>query len=265
MKIKIGVCCGPDSFRTAKECGFDYVEVNFRVFTMNDGEYEKILAAKDAVGIPVEAANCFLPGELPVSGPDIDYEGLRAFLEKGFERAHRLGISTVVFGSGGARPIPEGYTYSGAAKDIIRVTKRYIAPAAAKYGIEVAFEPLAYNESDTINSIAEGCALAAAVDEKNISCIADLYHMYCVGDTYEELRKLGSAVTHGHLANPTVNKNGIKRYYPLDINEYDYEGFFSALISCGVERVSLEARTDDFDRDVRISAEIMKQLAVISS
>ena len=260
-KIKIGVCGGADRVRAAYENGFDYLETGFRDYAENEEYFRVLYDELEKYDIPLETANCFIPGSIVVTGPDIDYERIRQFCASGFERSAKLGVKLVVFGSGGSRGIPEGYTYAGAVRDIIRVTKHYVAPAAAKYGITVAFEPLARNESQTINTLAEGCAIAAATDEPNVACIADLYHMYCVDDTCDMIRKFGGIIVHGHLANPTVNAAGDKRTYPTSVDEFDYLDFFRALCDAGVERVSLEAGTKDFQKDVVTAAKVMRQLA----
>ena len=45
------------------------------------------------------------------NGENVDYAGITAYLDKGFERAKALGVKKVVFGSGGARSFPEGYSF----------------------------------------------------------------------------------------------------------------------------------------------------------
>lgn len=257
--MKIGVCGGIDRIRGVAENGFDYLEGNFRwIACCTDDEFAQFKNELDKYSVRCEAANCFFPGELKITGENIDYDAISDYLKKGFERAAELGIKVVVLGSGAARNIPEGYSYDKACRDIINVVKNYIAPLAEKYGIEFVFEPLCKAESNIINTIKEGAMLASAIDCKNVGTLGDIYHMYVEGDTYEDLKELNGVFRHAHISNPRPDDDKKKRCYMKSKDEYDYKGFFDALKYVGCERVSIEADTDDFYQDVSAAAEIMK-------
>ena len=173
--MKIGVCAGNDNIAPAAKYGFDYIETNFRNLAFyNEEEYNKFLSELKSNNIPCETANCFLPGELKVTGENIDYDAIEKYLEVGFKRSAEVGIKIVVFGSGGARHIPEGYSYKNATNDIIKFVREYAAPMAAEYGIDVVFEPLCKMESNIINTIKEGAMLASAIDMPNVGTLGDI-------------------------------------------------------------------------------------------
>ena len=136
--MKIGVCGGLDRVATVAACGYDYLETNFKdLAKLSEEEYQKFLAELKNSGITCEAANCFLPGELKVTGENVDYDALREYLAVGYKRAAEVGIKVVVFGSGGARNIPEGYPYKDAINDIIKFVKDiagewYVIPATGE-------------------------------------------------------------------------------------------------------------------------------------
>ena len=257
--MKIGVCGGIDRIRGIAENGFDYIEGNFRwIACCSDDEYEDFKKELAKYSLKCEAANCFFPGELKITGEDINYEEIVQYLEKGFTRAAELGIKVVVLGSGGARNIPQGYSYDKACRDIINIVKNYIAPLAEKYGIDFVFEPLCKAESNIINTIKEGAMLAAAIDCSNVGTLGDIYHMHVEGDTYDDMRELKGIFRHAHISNPIPSDSDKKRCYMKNADEYDYKGFFDALKYVGCERVSIEADTSDFYADITAAAEIMK-------
>lgn len=257
--MKIGVCGGKDRIRGVSENGFDYIEGNFRWITScSDEEFSDFKNELNKYSVSCEAANCFFSGDMKITGDNIDYDAITAYLEKGFKRADKLGIKVVVMGSGGARNIPDGYSYDNAVRDIINVVKNYIVPVAERYGIKFVFEPLCKAESNIINTIKEGAMLASAIGSESVGTLGDLYHMHVEGDTYDDVRALKGIFRHAHISNPVAPYPDKKRCFMKNADEYDYEGFFSALKEIGCERVSIEADTDDFYADVVDAAKIMK-------
>lgn len=256
--MKFGVCCGFDNISVAAEYGYDYIETNFRnLVESSEEEYEKFRTELKNNNITCEAANCFLPGNMKVTGANIDYDAIKNYLSIGYKRAAEVGIKVVVFGSGGARSIPECYSYNDAIKDIITFVKEYAAPMAAEYGINLVFEPLCKPESNIINTIKEGAMLASAIDMPNVGTLGDLYHMYVEGDTYDDVRELKGIFRHAHISNPVSDNNGKKRIYMKESDTFDYKGFFDALKYIDCERVSIEAGTDDFETDACEAIKVM--------
>lgn len=258
--MKIGVCGGFDRIAIAAEYGFDYIETNFRSLAVSSEEdYQKFLAELKKYNLSCEAANCFLPGDMKITGNNIDYDAIKNYLAVGYKRAAEVGIKVVVLGSSGARNIPDGYSYKEATKDIIKFVKEYAGPMAAEYGIDFVFEPLCKMETNIINTIKEGAMLASAIDLPNVGTLGDLYHMYVEGDTYDDVRELKGILRHAHMSNPVSDNPEMKRIYMKDADEFDYKGFFEALKYIGCERVSIEANTDDFAADAREAIKVMKK------
>ena len=253
--MKIGVCGGFDRIAITAACGYDYIETNFKDLAKSSEEdFQKFLTALKDNNLACEAANCFLPGELKVTGENIDYEALKDYLSVGYKRAAEAGIKVVVFGSGGARHIPDGYSYKAAINDIIKFMKEYAAPMAAEYGIELVFEPLRKKETNIINTIKEGAMLASAINLPNVGTLGDLFHMYVEGDTYDDVRELKGIFRHAHMSYP---ESIDKRVYMKESDDFDYKGFFEALKYVGCERVSIEAGTDDFETDAREAIKVI--------
>lgn len=255
--MKIGVCGGIDRIATAAECGYDYLETNFKdLARSSDEDFQKFLTELKNSNITCEAANCFIPGDLKVTGECIDYNALRNYLAVGYKRAAEVGIKVVVFGSGGARNIPDGYSYKAAITDIIRFVKDYAAPMAAEYGIDLVFEPLRKKETNIINTIKEGAMLASAVNLPNVGTLGDLFHMHVEGDTYDDVRELKGIFRHAHMSYP---ESMDKRVFMKESDDFDYKGFFDALKDAGCERVSIEAGSEDFVNDAREAIKVMNK------
>lgn len=256
--MKIGVCGGFDRIAIAAECGFDYVETNFR--SLATSATDKYYAFNEELiknGITCEAANCFLGGDMKITGASVDYKALEDYLKTAYKRAEETGIKVVVMGSSGARNISEGQSYKEGINQIIYFVKNFAAPIAAEHHIDFVFEPLCKLESNVINTIKEGAMLASAIDLPNVGTLGDLYHMYVEGDTYDDVKELKGILLHAHMSNPVSNNPDMKRIYMKDAQEFDYKGFFDALKYAGCERVSIEANTDDFAADAREAVKIM--------
>ena len=114
----IGVCQRLENAAVAQRAGCSYLEI---ACTRNlaphapEEEFEKKLHAIRAAPIPARAANSFLPGSLRATGDDARHDDVLAYAEVAFQRARRVGMSTITFGSSGARSLPEGYPRSDAA------------------------------------------------------------------------------------------------------------------------------------------------------
>lgn len=256
--MKIGVCGGIDRIQATAEAGFDYIEGNFsNIALWDDEKYYSFNNELAKYSLPCEAANCFLPGDMKITGNNVDYNSLENYLVKGFARAKETGIKMVVMGSGGARSVPEGFSFQNAVNQIVHFVSQYAGPIAADNGIEFVFEPLCKAESNIINTIKDGAMLATFIDLPNVGTLGDLYHMHVEGDTYKDVKELKGIFRHAHISNP-VSQNGDKRIYMKNPDEYDYKGFFDALKFVGCERVSIEAGTDNFNNDVFEAVKIMK-------
>ncbi len=263
--MRYGVCFGtddPKKVTAAKAAGFDYIECGFASF-VNDSD-ERLGTFRRALeenGMLNEAANCFIPGELPLLGDGFDPVALRAYVEKGLARGTPLGLKKIAFGSSYARRIPAGMLYTDAARALTKAIAEVLAPACAQYGVTIVIEPLNKLECRTLNTLREGALLAAAVNRDNVKLLADLYHMEQNGETGEDVRLMKGVLAHGHISQPFSNR-GMKREFPTDPAAFDYAGFVQALADAGVETCSIEAATVDFFADVAAAGKVLKSLTI---
>ena len=261
--MKIGVCFSldlPAQVKPSKEAGFDYVECSFQsLVRAPEAAYEAYRKALKENSIPCEAANCFLPGELSVIGEDYKRDEMKDYIRRGMERGVGVGLKTVVFGSGWARRLPEGVPFREGFSQLADFLGTVAAPIAGEFGVTVAVEPLRRDECNMIHTLDEGAALVLLSGAKEIGLLADVYHMWGAGDTFETVRSMKGLLRHGHVSNPLPANKADKRTFPHAPDEFDYAGFFDALKAAGAERCSIEARVFDFPAEVRISGEVLQR------
>jgi D-psicose/D-tagatose/L-ribulose 3-epimerase len=239
-KVRVGYCTGLKNLEAAKAAGFEYVELSTtEIAALSDADFEAAAARIKAIGIATPAANLFLPGTLKVTGPQIDQEAQMAHVRKAFTRLARLGTEVVVFGSGGARRVPDGFSKEEAFKQLVDFGKRAAREARAN-GITIAVEPLRKQESNIINSAAEGLDLVNAINDPNFQLMIDFYHLASEQEDPAIVLRAKDHIRHLHVANPTG------RVFPQKWEEFDYAPFFANLRAIGYDkRISVEASTTD--------------------
>ena len=239
--IQVGYCTSLANLAAAKAAGFDYVELGTtEIAALSDADFEQAVRRVAEIGLPTPAANLFLPATLKVTGPDVDRGQQMAYVRKAFDRLSRLGTEIVVFGSGGARRVPDGFPKSEAFDQLVDFGRR-IAPEARSRGITVAVEPLRRAETNIINSAAEGLELVEAVHDPAFQLMIDFFHLASEGEDPAVVERAREHIRHLHMANP----NG--RVFPLAWDEYEYSSFFAKLRGVGYAgRISVEASSKDF-------------------
>ena len=260
--MKIGICRGLDDFDAIKNgvnSGVDYLETGFGCLAnFTDEKFGEAQAYLKDMGLECVAANGFIPGEMKLVGNDVDYVALSEYIDRGFSRAGKLGVKTVVFGSGKARSFDEGFPLEKAKEQLAYFLSEYAAPRAEKAGAIIVMEPLRFCESTMIYTVSDGIEIAEMCGKNNVKTLADLYHVYGNEDSVDYISQCYGKVFHAHIAHP------VTRNYP-SINDEDevkaiYRKFFDALKSCGCNTCSIEARTDDFSKDIVDAIKLIKDL-----
>jgi len=240
-RVQVGVCTALKGIDAAKAAGFEYLELGTsEIAGLSDADYESAVDRIKALGLPVPVANLFLPATLKVTGPELDQEEQLRYVRKAFARLSRLGTGIVVFGSGGARRVPDGFAKDDALKQLVAFGRR-VAPEAQKQSITIAVEPLRRQETNIINSAAEGLELVNAVGHPNFQLMIDFYHLASEREDPAIVLRAREHIRHLHMANPQG------RVFPLTWDEYDYAPFFANLRTIGYDkRISIEATAKDF-------------------
>jgi sugar phosphate isomerase/epimerase len=189
--------------------------------------------------LSVLAANMLVPGSLKITGPDVDRERLAAYMRAVLRRAEKLDIRTLVFGSGGARQVPDGFPCDTAAEQIGEFL-RTSAAVAAEYDVTIVIEPLHRGECNIINTVAEAMKYVAAVGHPNLKCLVDSYHLWMEDEPLEHLRDAMPSIRHVHVADK------VGRTAPGESGQSDYRPFFRVLKDGGYDGlISIEATAFD--------------------
>ena len=245
--IRLGICTSIDNAALMKEIGYDYVELGLSsIARMEEDEYQDLLRKIKASPLPVESVNGMLPGDFVLCSSEGTGEKIGAYLDQAFSRAEEIGIRMVVFGSGGARKLPDGMPEQEGYEYLARFL-RFAAEKARRHGLRIAIEPLRAAECNIINFVRDAQRLSAMVSCENVGALADQYHMMQGGDSYDALDN-GIGIIHAHIAEKE------HRSYPsrADACCPEYAEFFRRLKNAAYDgRVSIEGGTDDFPTDAR--------------
>jgi sugar phosphate isomerase/epimerase len=257
---RIGICTGITNNGILSSAGYSYVEEATRSFLVpaeDETAFQAKLALLKQSKIPVEACNNFIAGNLKSVGPAAVHDDILKFVETAFRRAEIAGVKTIVFGSGGSRTIPEGFSKDEAKEQFISLCKK-MAPIAGKFNVVISLEPLNKGECNFINSVAEGGEIVKAVNHKNFMLLADLYHMLRENESPEDIIKYGDLLYHTHIAE---NKD---RAAP-GVNKEDFTPFFKALKKIGYKgRMSIECNCKNIGEIAAPALQEMKrQLALV--
>lgn len=245
--IRFGCCTALENAPLLADAGYDYIELGVRPALMPEApeaEFEATARRIDAAPLPVAALAGLLPGDLKVVGPAVDWGRLSRYVETAVRRARRIGARILVFGSGPARSVPDGFPVQRAWAQVLDFLKMG-GDAAARHHITLAVEPIRKAETNLLHLVSEGLALARQVDHPHVRCLADFYHMAEEGEPMEAIDPVGDWLVHAHIATPWGRK-------VPGSDRTDFSGFFAALRRIGyASGVSVECHYDDFRRDIR--------------
>jgi sugar phosphate isomerase/epimerase len=243
FKPELGVCTSLTNAEMLSTHGFSFIEESVGNFLMpmkSEEEFNEKLELALQLPIPIRACNSFIPGNLKSVGPDAVHDEILQFVETAFRRAQLAGIEVIVFGSGGSRRIPDGFSPEEARKQFIELGKA-IGPVAARYNMVVALEPLNTSEVNFINSVTEGGKIVEEIGHPNFMLLADIYHMMKENEGPESLIEYGHLIKHVHVAEhegraaPGTHNEDLSPYYEA-LKQIDYKG-----------RISIEGRWENME------------------
>ncbi len=257
--MQIGFCTDPATLAalpTPPTC--DFIEghvVNFLAPEAPDADFAPHAAALRRSGFPMPAANVFLPAALKCSGPDIDYARLDRYAQVAFRRAKEIGMRLIVFGSAGARMVPDGFPIAKGFEQYVDLLKQF-GPLAQENGVTIVVEPLNRGECNLVNTILEGAEAVRRANQPAVKLLVDIFHMLRNGESPDDIVKVAPLIRHAHIAE---NKD---RAAP-GINGENLRPYLRALRRAGYnDRLALEPIWTDLPRQIGPAlAELRQQLA----
>ena len=250
--MKIGWCGPLDQAAAIAKAGYDFIEVQLAPLGLEDrASFAASKRAISACPLPCSAFNLFLPRDMCVVGDAIDAKRIKAYLAHAAEILALAQAEIVVFGSGRARNIPDGFDRAKAEAQFIEAL-HWSADALVGTDTTLVIEPLNRKEANIVNSVAEGVRFAKAVDRLEIRVLADFYHMDEEREPLSEIAVHAAWLSHIHLADTG-------RFNP-GTGHYDYATFFAHLKASGYAgRLSVECSVKNPDADMRSSLAFLRQ------
>lgn len=253
--MKIGICAGMELAEEAAKAGYDYIELPLcTIAGMTDEEFETAKTEFERYGIPCRAFNLLLPGGMKILGKGVDLENVEKYAEKACSRAHALHGKIIVFGSGGARRLPDGVKMEEAWEQMKKIGMIF-GNAAEKQGLKIVLEPLNHEETDLLNTVNEGIRMTQEISHPAVSLLADYYHMQKEGETVDVIIQAAPYLEHCHIA------CGTERRFPAREDIEKCRKFIDTLCRTGYQgMLSVEGITEHFAEDAKESNELLKKI-----
>lgn len=186
------------------ELGFDCIEPALTPLAeMSKVEFCKVRDRIRETGLLVDSTNWFVPSELKVVGDSVDMPAVYDYLDRALPRASALGARTIVFGSPGARTIPDGFPRERAIDQL----KQFLAVCAAHIAsrdlcIRIALEAINRSETNFINHFSEALEIVSDLDLPEVGLTADYYHFIQENESFEKIAQAGSRICTVQLSEP---------------------------------------------------------------
>jgi sugar phosphate isomerase/epimerase len=255
--MKYGVCAPIESASILAATGYDFIELHVQRDlkpTQGEDAFAPVAPSIREAAVPAIAANSFVPGDLKITGPEVDLDALEAYACLAFERAARAGLKTIVFGSGGARRIPEGFDRGTAWRQLVQFGQR-IGPLATVQDVTVVVEPLNRRECNVLNLIGECAQYVREVNHPAVRLLVDAYHWGVEDDSEEDLVAAMSLIRHAHIATYASRK-------PPGLEPCDFRPFFRALGRGGYDGpISIEARWSALEQEAATALAALQEAA----
>jgi sugar phosphate isomerase/epimerase len=248
------VCTSVTNYPLLKATGYQYVESNvaYLMPDKSDAEFQEHLDEIKKVEARIISCTSFIPGSLPLVGPEARQDEALVWADSALRRAGMVNIPYIVFGSGKARNVPEGFDREEAVAQFISFCKQ-VAPLAQKYKVTVVIEPLNRAETNLVNSLEEGARIVEAVDHPNLQLLCDIYHMMREDEPASEIVKYGKYIRHCHIAERE------ERTSPGTKGD-DFRSYFRALKEIGYKGcVSIEGRWKDLPQEIQPALSYMQE------
>ena len=126
--MKLGCCASlwEDMILKLPAAGADYAEAGFSSLMGKSLDQVRARAAQlEKAGVSLESMNVLFPGDIRLTGPQADFSAVDSYLEENLPKAQALGVKVVVFGSGGARRVPEGFPQEEAFAQLVELCREH--------------------------------------------------------------------------------------------------------------------------------------------
>lgn len=233
--------------------GCDFVELGVSwIESLLEEEFTALQGALSRSAVKAPVCNLFVPAKLRIVGPERDVPALRAYVQRALDRVAAIECRYVVFGSGAARRIPDGYDEAAAWNELAEFV-RMAADEAGGRALTILLEPLRREECNLLNFVEEGYRFVQEIAHPHFKLLADSYHMEELGEPLSVLPQVSGELRHVHTADT--------KRVPPGAGSYDHRRLVRTLFEAGYAGdLSIECNFDDFDRQAPAALRHLRQV-----
>jgi len=198
--MKFGICFSAQEALESEMFGADYLELSaWSVNNLTDEEFACLKGRIERGEIRTYSCNGLVDPDCRLTGEGVDFNAIREYCERVFERLAQLGITMLVFGSSKAKRVPEGFPFEKAWEQLKQVGEIF-SDCAAKHGQTIAIEPLSYTEVNIINTLGDAAEYSRLVNKENYKILADFYHVDNNKEDFATFETHKDLLVHTHIA-----------------------------------------------------------------
>jgi sugar phosphate isomerase/epimerase len=203
QKPEIGIVQDMERDSLLHASGYAYLSESvgkcFSPKNVSDQQFRRNLSTIKRLKTKLIACNIFIPAELKLVGPDVHEAAIVTYAEVVFQRSREAGMKLIIWGSGGARRVPEGFDPAKAKRQFIAIA-RTVSALAQQYDVVLALESINHTETNFINTLEEAYEIVRAVDHPNFRLSADIYHMLKESEPPSVIEKCGKYLVNCEIA-----------------------------------------------------------------
>ena len=193
-----------------KAAGYDFCENAVAAFLIPDQDdaawaEQKAKILEQNKILRTVSCNGFLPGTFRLTGTNTTHDAALEYAVRACRRADEVGLDYIVFGSGGARKMPEGFDPQEGRRQFVEFCRK-LAERIRDCRVTIVLEPLNARETNLLNFVWEGAEIVDEVNSPRIQLLADIYHMCQGGEKADSIVKAGKRLRHVHLADPATRQ-----------------------------------------------------------
>ncbi|MBA4053757.1 MAG: sugar phosphate isomerase/epimerase [Marivirga sp.] len=202
---------------------------------VSDQQFHDNITAFKNLKVKIYAVNIFFPGDLKLVGSSVNEEAIVAHARAVLKRCRDAGINMMVWGSGGARRIPDGFEHAKAKDQFVGIARR-VSEVAKEYNVILALENLNHTETNFINTVEEAYEIVKKVNHPNFLLCVDIYHMLMEGEPPAIIEKTKDKLIHCDIAEK-------ENRAPPGVKGDDFRPYLRALKKVGYNgKIVLECR-----------------------
>jgi sugar phosphate isomerase/epimerase len=243
----VGIVSTPDHDTLLYKAGFHFLITSIGNYVsprqVSDQQFRINLGKFKDLQLSLHAFNIFFPGDLKLVGPEMNENKIMEYAEVVFKRVKEAGVKMIVWGSGGARRIPDGFDKVRAIAQFTNIARK-LAIRAELYQITLVLENLNSSETNFINTVAEALDIVKNVNHPNLRLNIDIYHMLRENESPDIIEKAREYIVHCEIAekehrSPPGTSGTDFRPYLLALKKAGYTG--NVFLECDWKDLATQA------------------------